>query len=247
MEYFRDMQNSSLLVAVVVGGLFYIGGQYVAAGPERASEQLKSDRELTVQGQGRASGVSDTALISLGARTEPMTTAEAATAAMAENINKVIEAVKALGIAEEDLKTTDLSVQPEYNFNRGERELAGYAAQQTLEVKAREPERIGEIVAAATREGANQTGGVRYETADEEALQLEAQQQAIADAKQKAEALAEALGVRLGGVKKFESSGGEGPVPLYLEADTRASETAPQTPTGTQEVSAVVTITYTFE
>lgn len=235
------------LAAVVVGGLFYVLGQYVASQPQRLEKEAELRREITVQGHGEVQGKPDVARLTLGVQTGPQSSAKAALDILTRRFNAVASALKALGIKAEDIKTTNFSINPQYDFDGGSPRIRGFEASEQVQVTIRDLDRIGDVIAKTTLEGVNTVSGIAFEIDDPEALQIQAQEQAIHDAKKNAEQLARALGVGLGRVKTFSiSASPPGPIPLFAERDAVGGQAppAPPVPVGTTDVVATVTITY---
>lgn len=237
-----------VLAVVVVGGLFYLLGQYVASQPGRVSQEVAAAREISVQGKAEIDSVPDVARITLGVQTGTQPNAEAALKILSDKFDGVVNAVKDVGVKEEDIKATNLSVQPIYDFSDGRQTLRGFEASESIEVTIRDLKRIGEVLARSTIEGVNQAGGLSFTIDDPTELQQQAQEEAIKDAHEKAKALARALNVRLGDVKNFNASGTTPPgPPIPLFARTEQADTAvgaPPVPSGTQTITAEVTVTY---
>lgn len=236
------IMNQSLLIAVVIAGVFYIAGQQIVSQGAPGADDI-----LTVQATGVAKNVPTLAYITLGVQVQAKATAQEATDTLANQGNAVLDAMKKLGIAEADLKTQNISVQPSYNYLDGRQTLRGYEGSQQIEVTIRDTKMSGDVIARATEAGANQVGGVSFKSEDPEVQQLAAEQDAIANARKKAEDLADALGVRLGKVKNYSAQPSYGsPMPYALEAKAMGGDTvtSPQVPAGTQETQATVTVTY---
>lgn len=241
------MEKRDWIIVIVLAGLFFVTGQYVASQPARVKQEVEAGREITVSGSGKAYATPNVAKYSLSIVTGPQTTAEAALAMLSQRSEGVVKAVKSEGVEEKDITTPNLSVNPIYDFPNGRQTLRGFEASQSLEVTIRDLKKIGVILSKATGEGVNSAGGLRFEVDDIEKVRTEAQAKAIEDAREKAEQLARALGVGLGRVKTFNtSSQGPPPVPfLAREAiDSTAGVPAPEVPVGTQEIQETVAITY---
>ncbi len=232
---------------VILAGLFYVAGQYVASQPQRVEQEVQAGREITVQGTGKAYATPDVAKYTLSIVTGPQASAEVALERLSTRSAAMIDAVKAEGVKKEDIATTNLSINPIYDFPpSGQQTLRGFEAAQSIEVTIRDLTNIGAILSRATGEGVNVAGGLRFEVDDIGSVRLEAQQKAIEDAKQKGEQLADTLGVNLGRVKTFAATDG-GPVPPPIFARALESDVGggtPEVPAGTQEVMANVTVTY---
>lgn len=246
MEPESRWRPSPLLGAIVVAGLFYLVGQYIASQPQRVAEETEAKREITVQGTGEVRARPDVARLTLGVQTGVQPTAKAALDILSQKFDAAIAAVKSLGIKEEDVRTTNLSVNPQYDFPDGRQVLRGFEATESVEVRIRDLEKIGEVLARTTAEGVNQSGGLSFEIDEPEALQSEAEEKAIKQARENAQRLARALGVNLGRVKTFSVTPSPGIPPIYAEArlDAGAPAAGPPVPPGTQEISVTVTVTY---
>jgi uncharacterized protein YggE len=242
------MTQQQLLLAIALGGLFYLGGQYVASQPQRVEQEVAANREITVTGNGKVMAAPTIAQITLGVTTGPQSNAQAAMELLTRRFTSVVEAVKAEGVAEDDIKTTNLSVNPVYDFREGQQTIRGFEASESIEVKVRDLDKVGAIVSRATQEGVNQAGGIQFVIDDPEDLQREAEAKAIEDARKNAEALADTLGVGLGRVKTFSTAPGVvPPTPFYATAELKAADArggdVPVNP-GTNEISATVQVTY---
>ncbi|HLD25769.1 MAG TPA: SIMPL domain-containing protein [Candidatus Andersenbacteria bacterium] len=244
------MLKDRLFIAVVIGGLFYLAGQYLASQPLREGQQDKAERQITVTGRGEVTAKPDIARVMLGVQTGVHPTAEAALTALAESFENVVAALQAAGVAEDDIATSNLSTQPLYDFNNGRQTLRGYEANETVRVTVRDLGQAGTIAARATEAGANNLGGIQFEIDEPQKLQLEAQQKAIADAREQADQLAESLNVKLGKLTSFSSSGEGGPPVPYFAREAAlgqggdAAVSAPPVPEGTQDVVMTVTVSY---
>ncbi|MEX0650160.1 MAG: SIMPL domain-containing protein [Candidatus Andersenbacteria bacterium] len=234
-----------VIFAALIGGLLYIGGQFVATEPLRQQQVIDANRQIDVQGTGKITAAPTIAKVTLGVNIEPQTTAEAATQQLADQLEAVMAALAQLGIAQEDIQTTGISTQPAYDFTDGSQRLRGYTASEQIEVTVRNTDRAGAIVSRATEAGANQVGNIQFTFEDDADLIAQAEAEAIKDAKQRAERLAKELGVQIGAVKTFSSST-QGKVPPYLPfaADARGgAESLPISP-GTEDTVVIVNITY---
>lgn len=198
----------------------------------------------------------DLAISNFSVVTEGKTVAEA----LGENtkkMNAVIDAVKKLGVEEKDLKTTNFNISPHYEWptpipfsesvSVDKRTLVGYDVNQSLEIKIRNLEKVGEIIQAATAAGANAAGDLQFTVENQDAVKEQARLEAINKAKTKAQNLAKQLGVGLGRVLYFNESGS---FPYYFTME-KAMDTggggavpAPEIQTGENKIEVTVTITY---
>ncbi len=235
-----------LLIAVVVGGLFYLGGQYVRAEnePERAT--------ISVTGDGRTFAVPDIAEISVGVQTGRQPTAARAMEVLKERMDRVIAAVEQQGIEERDIRTENFWLNPVYDYTEGRQIPRGFEASQSLRVKVRALDRASAVLGAATNAGANQAGNIQFTLDDPDAPREEARAEAIEEAKAKARTLADQLGVRLSKIVGFQEGGSVPPPMPFMDAYGRggAMEAATmevQMPAGEQEIRVNVTVTYEID
>ena len=136
--------------------------------------------------------------------------------------------------------TTQVSLWPQTS-NDGT-EITGYQASNSVHVTAALG-KSGELVDAAVGAGANNVEGPSLDTADKSSLYDQALQQALGDAKGKAQAIADAAGLTLGAVEKVREGGNTVPVPSFA-AEKAATGTAVPIEAGTQQIQASVTVTY---
>jgi uncharacterized protein YggE len=244
------MNGKKLVVAILLGGLLYVAGQYVSSQPQRIQKEAAANREITVQGTGKIQTKPDIAQYSLGVTTGSQASAAVAITTLTNKFNAVLNAVKQQGVKADDIKTTNLSINPVYDWNNGKQTLRGFEASENIEIKIRDLNKIGDILAKSTVEGVNQAGGIQFIVDDPDKLQTETQKKAIEDAQGKAKELAKSLGVSLGKVKTFSASATLPNVyPMYtnsvsLGAGDSSLAKSPEVPTGTQEITANVTIVY---
>ncbi len=234
-----------IIVAVLLGGALYIAGQYVGSQPQRIEQESRANREIQVQGSGSIEVRPDIAMVQLGVKSQVRTSATEALNEISTKLESVTQALKESGIADDDLKTSNFTINPVYDYQDGRTIPRGYEASETLQVKIRNLDNVGQVLSRTTVEGVNQVGGLTFVSDNGEDLRTQAEAVAIADARAKAEKLAESLGVRLGEVKSYSASTG-GPEPLFrdLALSEAAGGSAPPVPAGTQETTATVNITY---
>lgn len=195
---------------------------------------------ITVTGLGSVKAAPDQATFSFGVETQGATANEAL-AANNETVQNVIDAVKGQGIPDDDIQTQSVSVSPRYSSDG--QVIIGYSANNTVSVIVRELDQVGAVVDAATKAGANQVYGPSLEIADKTALYEQALGEAFDDARSKAEAVAKAAGVTLGGVVNVVEGGGYAPMPVAEEAAADAGGGVPIEP-GLQELQASLTVTF---
>jgi uncharacterized protein YggE len=149
-----------------------------------------------------------------------------------------------------EVRTVGYSLHPNFRYNRdgGTPAITGYTANNTVEVRLNDLAKIGQVIDAATRSGANNIGGIQYALRNEQAARSEALANASKTARASAEAMATALGVKLLRLRSLESGFVATPRPMMAMAAMArdAVAAAPPTPVepGTIEIRASVTATF---
>lgn len=220
----------ALLAVVALSGALGPPDPAVAQQQPAASEP----DSVTVTGVGVAKSVPDQAQLSFGVESRART-AQAAIAANAAAMEKVIAALRQAGARE--LATQWVSVWP---VTREEGTIDGYSASNSV-VATIAAERAGALIDAAADAGANQISGPGLSSSDAERIYRKALADAIEQARERAEVLAKAAGRTLGEISSI-SEGGSQPGPFYREAADAASST-PIVP-GQQETTATVSVTF---
>ncbi len=154
---------------------------------------------LSVSGSGMVQGAPDQAAITLGV----VTRAETAAEAQQENAAKAAAirgALSALGIEDKDVKTEDCNFRPEYGRDGSERVVVGYTASNTIRVRVRDVAKVGDVVDAVLASGANTIHSLGFSIRDTDGLRRRALESAVKDAREKADAIARALGKSIVGV-----------------------------------------------
>ena len=194
---------------------------------------------IIVLGQGSVRTVPDRAQISLGVSTDGKTASSALRANNGE-IAKVIAAVKAQGIDAGDIQTEQVSLSLRYSDNGSD--VVGYTASNSISVIVRSLAKVGSVIDAGVEAGANQVSGPNLVLSDQNSLYRQAIRVAIANAKGKARAIANASGLRIRRITNVVESGGPTPVPV--DAKTALPATGPPIEPGSTFVQATLTVTF---
>jgi len=195
---------------------------------------------ITVTGVGRVNTVPDEAKFSLGI-TAKGSTARGALSANSERMRALIDGLKAAGVAEPDIQTRDVSVGSDYDPNGRSDE---FVANNTVSVLIRDLDRAGPVLDAATRAGANNVYGPSLTRSNREGLEAKVLEDAVANARKRATALAEAAGVDLSAVTAITETAPEVDGGAFRALDASSS---PPIEKGTQEIQASVTVTFAIE
>jgi uncharacterized protein len=236
---------NTILATAALMALVVIAGSVVALllRPQPLAAQTPTGaRQITVVGQGETTGTPDTATVQLGVQTS----GESAQQALGENnaqMQALIAKLKELGVAEADIQTSNVSIYPRYN-NDGQG-INGYDANNSVSVTIRNIRETGALLDQVVQAGANNVGGISFGVDDPSALEQQARDAAIANARQRAEAMAQTVGGGIGQVLSITENIGSAP-PVPFAARMEAADTAGSVPIqpGEQTVTAQVQITY---
>jgi uncharacterized protein YggE len=217
----------------------------VLPGPA-ATGTLGEPQGITVMTQGKASAEPDLAKITIGVQTRD-SEAEAAARQNSDRMAGVMGALQDIGVAEEDIQTVDYSIRAEIDWDDDEQRVIGYVVNNSVLIKIREVDKVGDVLDAVTEAGANNIFGIQFTFDDPSALREQARAEAMTEARDKAEALAQLAGVGLGKPRHISESFMESP-PFYLEPVYAVAERgmgggAPVMP-GQLEVTVQVQVTY---
>lgn len=237
-----------LLVEAISGikGLKYIGGQNMTG-------------TISVAGKGEVVAVPDIATFSFSV-TEESPVVATAQAQATKKVNDILAFLEKNGVEERDVKTTNYSIYPRYEYagdrygqyGTGKRTLAAYVVSQSVEVKVRNIAEAGTLLTGIGEFGANDVSGLSFSVDAYDDLVKEAREKAIAEARENADKLARDLGVRLVRVISYYD---QGPMyPMYY-AKGMMSEAAygmggdgmqanPQLPGGENKIISNVNVTY---
>lgn len=236
----------SIIIFIFLGLFFYTK----FAGPipfSVNSVQTTKTNLFTVDGTGKVTGIPDTAVISIGV------TKTASTVASAQNqtntaANKIIQDLKSLGIAEKNIKTTDYSINPNYDYTAGQ-SITGYTVTQTIEASIAPIDVANKAIDVATADGANLVNGVTFTFNDKTKKDLEdkAREEAVNMAKEKAASLAKATGIHLGKIVDVQESSDNQPRPILMEAQSIGNTKSAPTQLSPGENSISIGITLSYE
>ena len=204
---------------------------------------------LRVQGSVEIRTVPDLAVVRLGVANEAQTAREAQQAVNRAS-DAILDAVRRVGIDEQNVQTVRLVLSPIYSSRRPdeteEPRIVGYRAANTVSVRTEELSLVAPVIDAALDAGANQLEGVSFGLQDDQAVTQQALRQAIEEAHGKAEAMAAALGVELEAIISVTEAPGFVREPMMEMSRAMALQSAPQTSVSPGEVavSASVSIEY---
>lgn len=233
---------SLIIVSMIVIGLL------AACSPSTAPVAPENERSMTVSGTGRVTVVPDIASINIGVRSE----AEDVTDALDSNTgqaNAISQALQDLGVAEDDIQTSNFNVYPSdrYDPMTGQVEGRYFVVENTVNVTVRDLSSLGEVLTAVVEAGANNIYGINFDVEDRDAAIAEARQLAIQDAKAKAQAIAEESGVELGEILNISVYSGSTPTIYYDAKGGAYSEAAVPISAGTLSITMEASLKYSIQ
>ena len=192
---------------------------------------------ITIEGMGEVVARPDTALVTSGVTSQGATAREALNANTAD-MAKLIETLKAAGIADRDIQTAGFSVSPNYVYSQEvdangyslPPRINGYIVSNQVTIRVRDLKALGAVLDQSVTVGANTINGISFSVADPAMLYAEARKKAFADALAKAELYAGVAGVELGDIAAITEMQGYGvPQPYMMRqaADMAASAPVP--------------------
>ena len=205
------------------------------------------EREIVVTGQGSVSVAPDMATIFVGVSAQGRL-ADAALSEASERGRAVLSQLEEQGIKARDIQTRNVSLNPQFarsNDGSAPRTI-GYVATLDLAVQVRDFDRLGEVLDAVVADGANRMNGLSFGVSERAALETEARVAAVADARTRAETLAEAAGVVLGEVLSIREGGGQAPIGVDRAMMMEARAAVPIAG-GEIDVNASVTMVFDIE
>ncbi|MFZ5636894.1 MAG: SIMPL domain-containing protein [Pseudomonadota bacterium] len=212
----------------------------------QSSQTANDGTLLSISADAQATRVPDIATLSSGVVTQAAD-ANTALRANADQMTKVMAAIKAAGIAERDVQTAGISIYPQYRYTENQPPtITGYQASNTVNVKVRDISKLGKVLDALVASGSNQINGPSFEIDEPEAAYDEARRNALKKAQARAEMYAAALGLRVRRIVSINEGGGynpPGPIPMMKMAAMEARDT----PVSPGETSLTASLNVVFE
>ena len=229
---------AALLVAGLAGAALTTGAASASAAPD------SDDRGVTVAGAGSASGAPDVLRFTVGVQVAAASVDAAMGSANAAQA-RVLAVLEQRGIADRDVQTTDVRLEPRYDA-KGER-ITGYVVHEDVRVSVRDLSTGGGTISAAVAAGgdAARLSGVQFALEDDDALRVQARQEAFASAKAKAEQYAELTGRELGAVQTVVEDVRPTGQPSVSQSFDTAARAVPLAP-GSAEVSVDVQVRWSL-
>jgi uncharacterized protein YggE len=210
------------------------------------------EHTISVTGTGTVTLKPDVADLHLGVLVS-RSTVKAAQADAASSMTKVIAALKALGIDDKDIQTSNVSLQPTYDYstNTNPPRITGFQMSNSVAVTIRDLTKLGDAIDNSLAAGATSLDGVDFRVEDQTGAEAQARQAAMAEAKAKAQTLATAAGITIGGVASISETSAPIPYPVMYGAAAPAaadmSKVATPIQAGTTDVTITVNVVYLIQ
>jgi uncharacterized protein YggE len=239
---------SIFLIVLVINEIR--SSQYIGHGNQQPAS-------ITVSGKGEVMAVSDIATLSVNLSKDGVTSKEAQSL-LNEQITKTVDYLKKQKIEDKDIKSEYGGLNPKYSYEsvacftypcpQKDPKIVGYTATQSITIKVREVDNANEVRTGLATLGLTNISGPTFSIDNQDALNDQAREKAIIDAKEKAKVLAKQLHVRLGDIISFSENGGGYPM-MYakgamMDSASVSSAPAPELPKGENKITSNVNIVY---
>lgn len=269
MYYGMERPHGKMFVAFAAGILFLLlsvwVGMQIWGNPWYKNIRAEFtaapySRTITVEGDGKVTVKPDVAMVSLSVASVGKTVKEV-TEDNNKKMNAIINEVKSLGVKAEDIKTTGYDLYPQYDYytpidNKVQPQapkILGYNLNQSITVKIRDLSKSDEVLQKGVDAGANQIGSLVFDLDDSSGVKREARKMAFDKAKDKAEQMANAAGVKIGKVVTFSEGFGGGYMPQYANYAMKTMDMSEgavagaSVEAGSKEYTVNVSVTYEIE
>jgi uncharacterized protein len=243
----------ALMMLALVGVLAGCGGDASeAARPATLLTGAGAANTVTVNGDATVTSPPDEAVIVLTVENDGAT-APAAMDATSTQSNQLLAKLKGVGIEDAAIQTSSVTLYPvrTYDPTTGKETLTGYRAQNSVKVTLKDAPTVAKVLAAGVETGVTQVSGPAWRLREDSQAVNDALKQAVAHARAKADTLAAAAGASIGEVISISEGSVQVPVPIYDLSAGAATDSGkvsePAVSSGTLDVTATVTITYSLK
>lgn len=240
----RILSRKKMILAGVLTGLTLVSMALL----QPANAQDVSRRTITVSGHGIILARPDTVDITLGVQSQAKSASDALTT-NTQSMQKLFRELKAGGVEEKNIQTSQFSVNPVYSRAKNNEPaiITGYRVTNTVNVTITEIDKLGNLLDVVVKAGGNRINGIRFSIADASALLDKAREEAVKNAVHKAKLYVGAAGVALGQILSIQESGSHAPQPMFMRAAKMEFDSAVPIAAGEQKISANVTLVIELE
>jgi len=242
------LMTSILVLAALLAGCAGSAFAQTVAPTVEPGETKEVTRLLTVNGNGKVYLTPDMVYVTIGVHSE----GENAVKTVAENnaaTQDVIDTLKGMKIDEKDIQTTNFSITPQKEYDPAGKPTGKvlYIVDNSVFVTVRDLNKIGEVLDATIKSGANSINGIQFDVADKSQALSAARQAAVKDAYAKAQELAGAAGVELGAVQTINEYTSGGPMPMYDRAAAPMAAEAGSVPVQAGQMLLTIEVSIVYE
>jgi uncharacterized protein YggE len=240
------LKKYSIPVIFLILGALLISACGTAAYAQTPPDNTTPPRTLQVTGNGQVYVTPDIAYVTIGVHTEGQNAADAV-ASNNTQATAVRDELKNLGVADKDVQTTNFSISPQQKFDdKGNLISTTYVVDNSVYDTVRDLSKIGDLLDAVVKSGANNITGVQFDVADKAAALSQARQQAVADARTQAQELAQAAGVTLGPIQTINVYN-NGPQPVFMESKGLGAAAGANVPVSMGQLSVSVQVNIVYQ
>lgn len=242
------MFNLTVCALAVLGGVLAYGASGARTIAHADGSSAPQVTTITVTGNSTENVAPDSVVVNAGV-TETAKTAEAVQTDLNTVIHNDLGTLAGLSIPASDVQTSNYDLQPNYSQpgKSGQQTLTGFTATENLTIQLTDLTQTGKLIDTLVKLGTNQINGVNYQVSNSSQAEAQADVDALKDARNQANSIAQSLGVVITGVQSVNtSSGGSGPIyPMtHFDAESSSSTSTALSP-GTEQITASATVVYT--
>jgi hypothetical protein len=237
----RSIIRKSVIYSFAVCAALFIG--VTGASAQTMEQHHKMPPSINTTAEATVTARPDRARIDVGVTTRA-DTSEAAVGQNAQKLDATLERLRGLLGGNANITTVSYTLQPNYRYPRegGEPELTGYTASNIVRVIVDDLTKVGTVIDTATEAGANRVQSLQFMLKDDRAIKAQALREAALDARQKADALADALNLKIVRILNVTESG-QAMIPIRDVAYARAETASTPIEPGIIEIKATVSLT----
>lgn len=234
-----------VLVLVAVLSVVFVGGKTLPKGVASA-DSTSSHHTIFVTGEGKVEVKPDISILSFGVSVDDKDPQKAMDG-LTLKANAVVKALLDLGIAEEKIQTSNLSLYPVYSYDpqTGKATLEGYRASESFSVETAIA-KAGKTLSAVVKAGVTDIGGITFDASTKEDLKLQAIQAAMKNARAKADATLKDTSYKVTGIESISVDTINYPQPILYKAVSNAADSVP-VQGGTLDITVNVTVVFNFD
>lgn len=234
-----------VLVLVAVLSVVFVGGKTLPKGVASA-DSTSSHHTIFVTGEGKVEVKPDISILSFGVSVDDKDPQKAMDG-LTLKANAVVKALLDLGIAEEKIQTSNLSLYPVYSYDpqTGKATLEGYRASESFSVET-VIAKAGKTLSAVVKAGVTDIGGITFDASTKEDLKLQAIKAAMKNARAKADATLKDTSYKVTGIESISVDTISYPQPILYKGVSNATDSVP-VQGGTLDITVNVTVVFNFD